>query len=91
MTEEQQSAVQAPSSTGRWGPPPALTGFVVLLLAVFALAYGVGSAAGPVAPGMRSTVGDAGPAEPGGGMGGMNGGMNGGMGGGMGGMNGGGR
>ncbi|MFE7181395.1 hypothetical protein [Streptomyces erythrochromogenes] len=87
MTEEQQSAVQAPASTGRWGPPPALTGFVVLLLAMFALAYGVGSAAGPVAPGMRSTVGDAGPAEPGGGMGGMNGGM-----GGMGsGMNGGGR
>ncbi|WP_405452387.1 hypothetical protein [Streptomyces erythrochromogenes] len=87
MTEEQQSAVQAPATTGRWGPPPALTGFVVLLLAMFALAYGVGSAAGPVAPGMRSTVGDVGPAEPGGGMGGMSGGM-----GGMGsGMNGGGR
>ncbi|AQT75775.1 MULTISPECIES: hypothetical protein [Streptomyces] len=86
MTEEQQSAVQASASTGRWGPPRALTGFVVLLLAVFALAYGIGSAAGPVAPGMRSTVGDPGPAEPGG-MGGMNGGP----GGGMGGMNGGGR
>ncbi|MEU6298333.1 hypothetical protein [Streptomyces erythrochromogenes] len=83
MTEEQQSAVRPPASTGRWGPPPALTGFVVLLLAMFALAYGVGSAAGPVAPGMRSTVGDAGPAEPGGGMGSM--------GGGMGGMNGGAR
>ncbi|MET9569382.1 hypothetical protein ACFYNW_04305 [Streptomyces virginiae] len=60
MADEQQSAVQAPASTGRWGPPPALTGFLVLLLATFVLAYGVGSAAGPVAPGMRSTVGDAG-------------------------------
>ncbi|MGW2271238.1 hypothetical protein [Streptomyces yangpuensis] len=84
MTEEQQSAVQAPATTGRWVPPPALTGFVVLLLAMFALAYGVGAAAGPVAPGMRSTVGDAGSAEPGGrgdmgGMTGMNGGMSGGM------------
>ncbi|MFG2335244.1 hypothetical protein [Streptomyces yangpuensis] len=79
MTEEQQSAVQAPAATGRWGPPPALTGFVVLLLAMFALAYGVGAAAGPVAPGMRSTVGDADSAEPGGrgDMGGMTGGMTG--------------
>ncbi len=78
MADEQQSAVQAPAATGRWGPPPALTGFVVLLLAMFALAYGVGSAAGPVAPGMRSTVGDAGSPErsgPGGGnMGGHTGG-----------------
>ena len=37
----------------RWSPPAALTGFVLLLLAVFALSYGVGAAAGPVAPGMR--------------------------------------
>ncbi|WKV70428.1 hypothetical protein AW27_002200 [Streptomyces sp. PCS3-D2] len=73
MTEEQQSAVQAPASTQRWGPPPALTGFAVLLLALFALAYGIGAAAGPVAPGMRSTVGDADPAAPGG-MDGMSGG-----------------
>ncbi|MFD9101316.1 hypothetical protein ACFVZN_09620 [Streptomyces virginiae] len=74
MADEQQSAVQAPAATGRWGPPPALTGFVVLLLAMFALAYGVGSAAGPVAPGMRSTVGDAGsPGRSGPGGGGMGG------------------
>ncbi|APU43535.1 hypothetical protein ACFCYM_12915 [Streptomyces sp. NPDC056254] len=61
MADAQQSAVTSPAATGRWGPPPALTGFAVLLLAMFALAYGVGSAAGPVAPGLRSTVGEAGP------------------------------
>ncbi|WP_030770764.1 hypothetical protein [Streptomyces sp. NRRL F-2664] len=66
MADAQQSAVRAPASTARWGPPPALTGFVVLLLALFTLAYGVGSAAGPVAPGLRSTVGDAGSSGPGG-------------------------
>lgn len=79
MADEQQSAVQAPPSTGRWGPPPALTGFVVLLLAMFALAYGVGAAAGPVAPGMRSTVGDGGsPGQYGPGGGGRMGGHTGG-------------
>ncbi|WP_327417774.1 hypothetical protein [Streptomyces sp. NBC_01233] len=54
----------------RWAPPPALAGFVVLLAAVFALSYGVGSAAGPVAPGLHRTGTDAGS---GGGMGGMGG------------------
>lgn len=34
-------------------PPPALTGFLVLLVAVFGVSYGIGSAVGPVAPGMR--------------------------------------
>ena len=37
-------------------PPPALTGFLVLLLlVVFGVSYAVGSAVGPVAPGMHST------------------------------------
>ncbi|MET9607887.1 hypothetical protein ABZZ17_22920 [Streptomyces sp. NPDC006512] len=53
MAEEQPSAAQASTSSRRWAPPPALTGFVLLLAAVFALSYGVGAAAGPVAPGMR--------------------------------------
>lgn len=59
-----------------WAPPPALAGFVVLLAAMFGLSYGVGSAAGPVAPGMHSTGTGAGsgsgsPSD--GGMGGMGG------------------
>lgn len=60
----------------RWAPPPALAGFVVLLAALFALAYGVGSAAGPVAPGMHPSGTDAeSVSDPpgGGGMGGMGG------------------
>ncbi|MGW1106456.1 hypothetical protein [Streptomyces sp. NPDC002540] len=39
----------------RYVPPPALTGFLVLLVAMFAVSYEVGSAVGPVAPGMHST------------------------------------
>ncbi|MFF4317769.1 hypothetical protein [Streptomyces sp. NPDC001568] len=55
MAEEQLSAAGARVSAylRRWAPPAALTGFVLLLLAVFALSYGVGTAAGPVAPGIR--------------------------------------
>lgn len=47
---------------------------MLLLLALFALSYGVGSAAGPVAPGMHSSGTDPGTAGTGG-MGGMGGGM----------------
>ncbi|WP_326611214.1 hypothetical protein OG949_17860 [Streptomyces scopuliridis] len=43
-------------------PPPALTGFLVLLVVVFGVSYAVGSAVGPVAPGMHST--DTGPRDP---------------------------
>ncbi|MFD3482007.1 hypothetical protein [Streptomyces sp. NPDC058665] len=43
-------------------PPPALTGFLVLLTVVFGVSYWVGSAVGPVAPGMHST--DTGPQGP---------------------------
>ncbi|MFF4104433.1 hypothetical protein [Streptomyces sp. NPDC001903] len=66
MTEEEPSAVRVPAAVGRWAPPPALAAFVVLLLAMFALAYGVGAAAGPVAPGMHSSRTDPGhPGNPG--------------------------
>ncbi|MGW7691437.1 hypothetical protein ACWGMA_21665 [Streptomyces asiaticus] len=36
-------------------PPPALCGFLLLLVAVFAVSYAVGTSAGPVAPGMHGT------------------------------------
>ncbi|MFD6185234.1 hypothetical protein [Streptomyces goshikiensis] len=56
MTQRPQSpAPAAASGVGRWAPPPALVGFLVLLGLMFAGAYAVGSAAGPVAPGMRSS------------------------------------
>ncbi|WP_158575874.1 hypothetical protein [Streptomyces corynorhini] len=44
----------------RWVPPSALSGFVVLLIALFGVSYGVGSAVGPVAPNMRSVTGTGG-------------------------------
>ncbi|MFG2550506.1 hypothetical protein [Streptomyces sp. NPDC048581] len=41
--------------------PPALCGFLLLLALIFTASYAVGSAAGPVAPGMHrsGTSGDA--------------------------------
>ncbi|MEI5098000.1 hypothetical protein RB200_04240 [Streptomyces sp. PmtG] len=46
-------------STSRgWRPPPALLGFLVLLVVVFAVSYQVGDSVGPVAPGMRSSTSD---------------------------------
>lgn len=36
--------------------PPALLGFVVLLVSLTAVSYAVGHMAGPVAPGMHRTV-----------------------------------
>ncbi|WP_406464356.1 hypothetical protein OH768_51320 [Streptomyces sp. NBC_01622] len=56
-------------------PPPARCGFLLLLALVFSVSYAVGSAAGPVAPGMRGTGstgtgggGDGGTGESGGGV-----------------------
>ncbi|MFE6780255.1 hypothetical protein [Streptomyces sp. NPDC057702] len=60
----------------QYSPALMLTGFVLLLGAMFGIAYAVGSAAGPVAPGLhRSDDGGSG-----GGMGGMDGMNNHGMG-----------
>nr|WP_240982404.1 hypothetical protein [Streptomyces sp. S3(2020)] len=50
-------------------PPPALCGFLLLLALVFAVSYGVGAAAGPVAPGMHGTGTSSGGAEDTGGTG----------------------
>ncbi|CAM5659275.1 hypothetical protein [Streptomyces griseorubiginosus] len=36
-------------------PPPAWCGFLLLLVLVFSVSYAVGSAAGPVAPGIHGT------------------------------------
>lgn len=41
-------------------PPPALCGFLLLLVAVFSVSYAVGAAAGPVAPGIHGTGGSGG-------------------------------
>ncbi|MEU1116439.1 MULTISPECIES: hypothetical protein [unclassified Streptomyces] len=63
----------------RYVPPPALCGFLVLLVLLFTVSYAVGSAAGPVAPGMHgpatTTGGDGdGDGDGDGGMGDMHGG-----------------
>ncbi|MFI9239916.1 hypothetical protein [Streptomyces sp. NPDC053079] len=71
--------------TARRARPPlrpyaTLTGFVLLLAAVFGVAYAAGSAAGPVAPGMHRTGGgEVSGGEPAGGSGGGMDGMGGGM------------
>ncbi|AXG80418.1 hypothetical protein [Streptomyces paludis] len=53
MADQRQQRPPGSDAPARWLPPPALTGFLVLLVAVFGLSYGIGSAIGPVAPGMR--------------------------------------
>ncbi|MFE1413307.1 hypothetical protein ACFW6F_21225 [Streptomyces sp. NPDC058746] len=55
MAQPQQSPAGAFLSLRRWVPPPALTGFVVLLGLVFCLSYATGAAVGLVAPGMHSS------------------------------------
>jgi hypothetical protein len=73
IDESRQSPAAPPALLRKLVPPPALCGFLLLLACVFAVSYAVGSAAGPVAPGMhgpgtsRSGGGDGG----GGGMDGM--------------------
>lgn len=61
MAEHQRSPGDTDPAPRRWVPPPALAGFLTLLVAVFCLSYGVGSAAGPVAPGMHSVDTDTAP------------------------------
>nr|WP_079047787.1 hypothetical protein [Streptomyces hirsutus] len=47
--------------------PPALCGFLVLLVLMFVASYAVGAAVGPVAPGMHSTDRSPGGGDGGGG------------------------
>src|ERR1700732_544377 len=60
MADQRRQHPRVSAVPGRWVPPPALTGFLVLLMAMFCLSYGIGSAVGPVAPGMRSGSGSGG-------------------------------
>ncbi|MCJ1676233.1 hypothetical protein MTF65_02425 [Streptomyces sp. APSN-46.1] len=55
MAQPQQFPAGVYLSLRRCVPPPALTGFVVLLGLMFCLSYVIGAAAGPVAPGMHSS------------------------------------
>ncbi|MFF5967707.1 hypothetical protein ACFY64_29070 [Streptomyces collinus] len=55
MDESRQSPAAPPALLRKLVPPPALCGFLLLLVCVFAVSYAVGSAAGPVAPGMHGT------------------------------------
>ena len=54
MAQTRQSASGTPAGLlRRVLPPPALCGFLVLLMLVFAVSYAVGRSVGPVAPGMH--------------------------------------
>ncbi|WP_063729262.1 hypothetical protein [Streptomyces sp. RTd22] len=46
---------QSPRGTRGLAPPPALCGFLLLLVLVFGVSYALGAQAGPVAPGMHGT------------------------------------
>ncbi|MFE4964337.1 hypothetical protein [Streptomyces sp. NPDC056660] len=78
MAEIRQPSHPAGVIARRLLPPPALCGFLLLLSLVFSASYAVGSAAGPVAPGMHGT-GSAGSGGGGGGGSGGSGGSGGGM------------
>jgi hypothetical protein len=55
MAQTRRPARAAGPSLRRALPPPALCGFLLLLVVAFAAAYAVGTGAGPVAPGMHGT------------------------------------
>nr|WP_233273537.1 hypothetical protein [Streptomyces broussonetiae] len=79
MDESRQSPLTGSGAALRKAtPPPALCGFLLLLALIFTVSYAVGTAAGPVAPGMHGsgTSRDGGGAGGGGTdeMGGMQGG-----------------
>jgi hypothetical protein len=70
--EPQQPPRGAGMTLRKLTPPPALCGFLLLLVLIFAVSYAVGSAAGPVAPGIHGTSGGgSGSGSDGGGGGGM--------------------
>ncbi|MFD7711990.1 hypothetical protein [Streptomyces sp. NPDC059786] len=70
MAEVPRSPRPAGVTARRYLPPLALCGFLLLLALVFSVSYAVGSAAGPVAPGMHGTGGSGGSGGSGDGTGG---------------------
>lgn len=56
MDESRQSSLPGAGAVlRRAAPPPALCGFLLLLALIFTVSYAVGTASGPVAPGMHGT------------------------------------
>lgn len=69
MADFPQPSSPAGAIARRLLPPPALCGFLLLLALAFSVSYAVGSAAGPVAPGIHGTgSGNGGGGGSGGGM-----------------------
>ncbi|MET9352928.1 hypothetical protein ABZY14_07915 [Streptomyces sp. NPDC006617] len=66
--ESRPNPLAAGPSTRSLAPPPVLYGFLLLLALMFAVSYAVGSAAGPVSPGMSGSS-DTGVEAPGNGGG----------------------
>ncbi|WP_217554369.1 hypothetical protein [Streptomyces sp. GbtcB6] len=60
MDESRQSPLGTGAVARRFAPPPALCGFLLLLALMFTVSYAVGTASGPVAPGMHGTGAGAG-------------------------------
>ncbi|WP_329214144.1 hypothetical protein OG352_03370 [Streptomyces sp. NBC_01485] len=72
MDESRQSSLGGTSAALRKAaPPPALCGFLLLLVLIFTVSYAVGVGAGPVAPGIHGN----GTSRDGGGEGGSGGGV----------------
>ncbi|MEU0029708.1 hypothetical protein [Streptomyces sp. NPDC006335] len=73
MAETPRPPSSAGAITRKLLPPPALCGFLLLLALAFTVSYAVGSAAGPVAPGIHGTgsAGNGREEKEGGGGGGM--------------------
>ncbi|MEV6055090.1 hypothetical protein [Streptomyces sp. NPDC052107] len=69
MDESRQTSSGAGAVLRKLVPPPALCGFLLLLVLMFTVSYAVGAAAGPVAPGMHDTGTSQGDGDPGGGGG----------------------
>ncbi|WP_443073301.1 hypothetical protein [Streptomyces sp. NBC_01451] len=61
MDESRQlSSLGVGAALRKAAPPPALCGFLLLLVLIFSVSYAVGVGAGPVAPGMHGTGGTSG-------------------------------
>ncbi|WP_217167771.1 hypothetical protein [Streptomyces sp. AC512_CC834] len=55
MAESRQKSPETGAPARALAPPPVLYGFLLLLALMFTVSYAVGSAAGPVSPGMSGS------------------------------------